>query len=206
MNMQSEQTRAWGGEFGDQYAKRSPGSVEANVEFFKRALPAREWSGRGEIKTVIEFGAGVGSNLKALKQLLPHADLAAVEINEQAARSLEGFCRTVSHGSMLDCTTTETYDLAFTKGLLIHIPIFDLKRAYEVLYRASRKYILLAEYYSPKRTEIEYRGMPAMAWKDDFAGHMLDTYPDLKLVEYGFVSRRDQYPQDDLNFWLMEKP
>lgn len=203
MNQQSE---AWAGSFGDQYANRSPGNVEANVEFFKRALPTREWSGRGEIKTVIEFGAGVGSNLLALKQILPHADMAAVEINEQAVRNLEGFCRTVSHGSMLDCTTTEAYDLAFTKGVLIHIPPAELDRAYEVLYKASSRYILIAEYFAPKITEIEYRGRMGLLWKGPHAYDMLDTYHDLKLVDYGFVSSRDQFPQDDLNFWLMEKP
>jgi hypothetical protein len=35
---------------------------------------------------------------------------------------------------------------------------------------------------------------------------MLDRFPDLSLVEYGFVYHRDPFPQDDLTWFLLEKP
>jgi spore coat polysaccharide biosynthesis protein SpsF len=35
---------------------------------------------------------------------------------------------------------------------------------------------------------------------------MLDAFPDLKLLDYGFVYRRDPaHPQDDVTWFLMEK-
>ena len=35
---------------------------------------------------------------------------------------------------------------------------------------------------------------------------MLDAFPDLRLIDYGFVYHRDpNFPQDDLNWFLMEK-
>lgn len=201
MNTQAE---AWAGEFGDRYAARSPGSVEANIEFFKRALPAREWSGRGEIKTVIEFGAGVGSNLEALHRLMPDTILSGVEINAESARQAS-YWAGMTTGSMLDWDATIPYDLSMTKGVLIHIPPADLPRAYTVLYESSCRYILIAEYYAPKSTMIPYRGKDDMLWKRDFAGEMMDKYPDLKLSDYGFVYHRDPYPQDDLNWFLLQK-
>jgi hypothetical protein len=43
-------------------------------------------------------------------------------------------------------------------------------------------------------------------YKRDFAGEMLDRYPDLQLVDYGFSYHRDQnFPQDDANWFLLEK-
>jgi len=44
-------------------------------------------------------------------------------------------------------------------------------------------------------------------FKRDFAGEMLDRYPALKLLDYGFVYRRDPlFPQDDMTWFLLEKP
>jgi len=35
---------------------------------------------------------------------------------------------------------------------------------------------------------------------------MMDTYPDLKLVDYGFIYHRDtQFPADDLTWFLLKK-
>lgn len=203
----NQQAQMWAGDFGDEYAKRSPGSVPNNRVFFLKALGAQIVS--GQINSVIEFGAGVGSNLLALRERLPKAHIAAVEINPHA---MEGLIATqaaneMHQSSMLDWInpTPGQYDLAFTKGVLIHIPEDDLPRAYAALHAASRRYILIAEYYAPKRTEIEYRGRRDMLWKDDFAGAMLYRYEDLKLVNYGFVYHLDEHPQDDLNWFLLEK-
>lgn len=35
---------------------------------------------------------------------------------------------------------------------------------------------------------------------------MMDMFPDLKLIDYGFAYRRDSvFPMDDLNWFLLEK-
>ncbi|NDB35890.1 MAG: pseudaminic acid biosynthesis-associated methylase, partial [Flavobacteriia bacterium] len=42
--------------------------------------------------------------------------------------------------------------------------------------------------------------------KRDFAGELLDTFPDLRLVDYGFAYKRDtSFPQDDITWFLLEK-
>ena len=191
----------WAGQFGNDYAKRSPGDVQANEVFFARILAAMN----ADPISAIEFGCGVGNNLRALRTLLPDIALRGVEINESAAILARQVTPLITIGSMLVHEAIISWELAFTKGVLIHIPPVDLPRAYEVLYRASRKYIMVAEYYAPKPTEIEYRGRRDMLWKGPHAYDMLDRYQDLKLLDYGFVSSRDPYPQDDLNWWILEK-
>ena len=197
----NEQAQVWGGSFGEEYSRRSPGDVEANAVMFARVLGAME----SDPKEVIEFGAGMGANLLALRELVPQAHLMGVELNGYALKNLRKEFPESYGGSMLSFIGNAEWDFAFTKGVLIHIHPDNLPRAYEVLYKASRRYIMVAEYFSPRLEEIEYRGRRDMLWKGPHAYDMLDRYKDLRLVEYGFVSKRDKYPQDDLTWWLCEK-
>ncbi|MNY71976.1 hypothetical protein D3C86_2104270 [compost metagenome] len=74
------------------------------------------------------------------------------------------------------------------------------------MYQASSRYLLVAEYYNPKPVEISYRGHEGKLFKRDFAGEILDKYPDLVLLDYGFTYHRDMnFPQDDVTWFLMEK-
>ena len=74
------------------------------------------------------------------------------------------------------------------------------------MYAASRRYICLIEYYNPTPVEVPYRGEREKLFKRDFAGELLDTYPDLRLCAYGFQYHRDSnFPMDDVNWFLLEK-
>ena len=89
---------------------------------------------------------------------------------------------------------------------MIHINPDELQNAYEKLYNSSNKYILVAEYYNQTPVMIEYRGNKERLFKRDFAGEILDKYPDLKLVDYGFFYNRDNnFKMDDISWFLMEK-
>lgn len=89
---------------------------------------------------------------------------------------------------------------------MIHQNAELLPNAYDVLYNSSRRYILLCEYYNPVPVEIDWRGNKGMMFKRDFAGEMLAKYPDLLLIDYGFIYHRDyNFPQDDFNWFLLEK-
>ena len=69
----------------------------------------------------------------------------------------------------------------------------------------SKRYILIAEYYSPQPSKIVYRGNKNKLFKRDFAGELIDEYK-LNLVDYGFFYNRDNLtPQDDINWFLLEK-
>jgi spore coat polysaccharide biosynthesis protein SpsF len=90
--------------------------------------------------------------------------------------------------------------------VLIHINPDRLQDVYDLLYKTSRRYICLAEYYNPTPVKVDYRGHKNKLFKRDFAGEMLDRFKDLELLDYGFVYHRDNnFPQDDLNWFLLRK-
>lgn len=200
----TEQERFWQGEFGDQYVDRNDGELPVAwaTAFFAQAL-----RNAGRLGSVLELGTNRGLNLQALARLLPRAQLHGVELNAKACEIANSL--NVAHvwqGSLFDYPVSQTVDLSFTKGVLIHLPPELLPQAYAKLYQASQRYVLIAEYYSPAPVEVSYRGHTGKLFKRDFAGEMLDTYADLHLLDYGFVYRRDaNFPADDLNWFLLEK-
>ena len=169
--------------------------------------------GTQKIDSICELGANIGLNLIAIHRLLPKAVLTGVEINQKAAERLatlpylNAICSSIYEAPF--CCPGEDllqYDFVFTKGVLIHQNPDFLSQAYKILYQASRRYIMICEYYNPSPMEVEYRGNRSVLFKRDFAGELLDRYPDLVLVDYGFVYHRDtHFPGDDFTWFLMEK-
>lgn len=205
MPFKTEQEAFWAGEFGVDYIGRNGGDelLASNLDFFAKALR----QARG-LASCIEFGANIGMNLRALKLLHPAQQQFAIEINPQAARQLTEFIPpgNVSQQSILDYSPARTFDLTLIKGVLIHINPDVLPTVYDKLHAATGKYLLVAEYYNPAPVAISYRGHADRLFKRDFAGEIMDRYPDLTLVDYGFAYRRDpNFPQDDINWFLMER-
>jgi len=205
MTYETEQEVFWNGQFGDEYTDRNRGShwVASNTALFARVL--RQTVG---IRSVNELGANIGLNLMALEKLLPGVELAGVEINRKAADELTTNlpAATVFRQTLLDFQPQRSWDLVFTKGVLIHINPEMLPVVYDLLYRCSVRYILLSEYYNPTPVEVAYRGHSKKLFKRDFAGEMLDRFTDLQLLDYGFVYHRDNnFRQDDMTWFLLEK-
>lgn len=81
-----------------------------------------------------------------------------------------------------------------------------LDKVYEKLYQASKRFIFIGEYFNPSPVTIPYRGHNDRLWKRDFAGEILEKYPNLSLVDYGFSYKKDPaFSQDNINWFLMEK-
>lgn len=205
MTFKTEQEAFWAGEFGTEYIRRNQGDVllASNLDFFSKALRAVR-----KIRTCIEFGANIGMNLKALKLLHPAQEQYGIEINADAARQLARLIEPshVFHSPILDFDAQQTWDLVLIKGVLIHINPDTLPKVYDKLVTASGRYLLIAEYYNPAPVAIPYRGHTDRLFKRDFAGEIMDAYPQMKLVDYGFSYRRDpNFPQDDITWFLLEK-
>lgn len=205
MTYKTEQEAFWAGEFGNEYIGRNTGDqlLAYNLGFFARAM--RQAQG---VLSVIEFGANIGMNLKALRLLYPQQQQFGVEINDQAAFELAQTIPAINvfKQSILDFVPARTWDLVLIKTVLIHINPEHLPQVYEALYTSSSRYILIAEYYNPQPVEVSYRGHTQRLFKRDFAGEMLDAYPDLRLLDYSFVYRHDPVmPQDDITWFLLEK-
>jgi pseudaminic acid biosynthesis-associated methylase len=201
---ETEQERFWAGEFGDAYMARNRGP---ELLAAKLALLAKILSSAGPVRSVIELGANVGLNLEAFHKLLPAAELSAVEINHKAAAELRRFEWFKTYETSVFAFEPEApADLVLTSGLLIHIHPQKLAEVYRTIYAASRRYICLIEYYNPTPVEVPYRGQREKLFKRDFAGELLDGYPDLRLCAYGFQYHRDyNFPIDDATWFLMEK-
>lgn len=205
MKYQTEQEEFWAGSFGDEYISRNKSTqlVASNLNFFSRVLKQV-----GKPESLIEFGANVGMNLKAIQLLYPEIRLHAIEINEKAASELADVIGSsnVHNKSIFDFSTEEKYEVVLIKGVLIHINPDMLQQVYQKLYDTSRKFILISEYYNPTPVSVNYRGHNDRLFKRDFAGEMLTKFKDLTLVDYGFVYRKDPaFPQDDTTWFLLKK-
>ncbi|MCL2216609.1 MAG: hypothetical protein FWB91_06255 [Defluviitaleaceae bacterium] len=206
----TEQEAFWHGQFGDDYVARNKSQelLSSKVALFAKIL------GRAKVvNSAIEFGSNIGLNLFAVKTLLPNCEVSSIEINEKAAGELKeryshayGEDIRVYNQSILEWDVDYQRELSIISGVLIHINPDELKAVYKKLYDASTKYISICEYYNPTPVEVTYRGHEGKLFKRDWAGEILDMYPDLRLVDYGFVYHRDNiFPQDDATWFLLEK-
>jgi spore coat polysaccharide biosynthesis protein SpsF len=205
MTYKTEQEAFWAGAFGDDYIgrNRAPELLASNLAFFSRALQRVRAPA-----SCIEFGANVGMNLAALRLLYPSLEQHAIEINAKAADELEKVLPAVQvyRQSILEFAPSRQWDLVLIKGVLIHIDPQWADAAYKALHAATGRYLLVAEYYNPVPVAIDYRGHSNRLFKRDFCGEIMDRYPDLRLVDYGFAYRRDpSFPQDDITWFLLEK-
>jgi spore coat polysaccharide biosynthesis protein SpsF len=205
MNFKTEQEQFWAGIFGSDYIERNKSAeyLASNLNFFSKALQRV-----GQPASIIEFGANIGMNLRAIQLLFPSIQTKAIEINPTAAAELKAWMgeENVFEGSIFDFNQSQPSDVALIKGVLIHINPDMLQTVYEKLYAASSKYILICEYYNPSPVTIPYRGHTDRLFKRDFAGEMLEKYSDLQLIDYGFAYKRDPaFPQDDVTWFLLSK-
>jgi pseudaminic acid biosynthesis-associated methylase len=200
----TDQEGFWAGLFGDEYTKRNSETkwIASNTAFFSRILSRAK-----KITSVLELGANRGLNLQALKTILPAASFSAVEINPVAVHELEKLqFINVFHQSISKFNPPEFYDLVLIKGVLIHINPNQLSKVYQVIKKSAGRYICIAEYYNPTPITVDYRGHKNRLFKRDFAGEIMNKFPDLKLVDYGFAWHRDpNFPQDDLTWFMLEK-
>lgn len=197
------QSEFWSGKDGDNYISRnvSDSLHAANLKFFSDIFTSM-----GEVpSSVLELGANVGMNFKAISALAPEAALTGVEVNETAAKRLGEAGFNAIQTSIEDFETSESFDLTMTKGVLIHLNPESLPATYAKLYNCSKRWIVIGEYYSPSPVGVEYRGQRDLLFKRDFAGEMLDKYPDLSLHSYGFAYHRGPFAQDDINWFVLRK-
>ena len=201
----TDQEQFWAGDFGDHYVDRNKSDqfLASNLNFFSDALKSTN-----SLENCIEFGANIGMNIKALKQLFPQLSFHAVEINKKASKLLGEVIpeENIFQQSILNFDSEEKWDLAIVKGVLIHINPQMLDKIYEILYKATKKYLLIGEYYSRKPENLSYRGFENKLYKRDFAGEIMDKFSNLELIDYGFLYHRDHnFPQDDITWFLLQK-
>jgi pseudaminic acid biosynthesis-associated methylase len=199
---------AWAGNFGSEYTERNSASADA------LRGRARMWAAMGKAfhddppKTALEVGCNLGLNLRVLPGLFD-MELSAIEPNDAARervlkdkvlppeRLFAGF------GDKIPLADGAV-ELAFTTGVLIHVHPDHLPATVDEICRVSSKYVLCAEYFSPRAETLTYRGNEGLLFRNDFGGVYMDRHPELKLVDYGFFWKRAT-GLDDATWWLFRK-
>lgn len=195
----------WKGDFGDEYTDRNccgEKMIACRVGNLAKCLSRADY-----ITSSLELGSNIGYNEIALQRLYPDIVMDVVEINKKAAEQCAKIKNVNVHNtSIYDLILEKTFDLTLVNGVLIYMDIERLQEVYENLYYYSKKYILIIEYYNPVPVDVVYRGHRGQMCKRDFAGEMLKKYPDLDLLDYGFIYHQDKaFPMDDFNWFLLQK-
>jgi len=210
LNFVTAEESFWAGSFGSEYIERNKSEelFASNVSFFKEVL-----KNTSDLENILEFGSNIGMNLKAISREYPDAKLSAVEINSDAVNYLKDILpeERIFHQSILEFKPQKTYDLVFTKGVLIHINPKELTNVYQKMYDSSHKYILMCEYYDSNPSSLSYRGFSEKLYKRDFAGEILNKFSDLRLLDYGFAYhmsaelKPNNFIKNDITFFLLQK-
>jgi spore coat polysaccharide biosynthesis protein SpsF len=185
----------WAGEFGNEYTKRNRVNWKDRVPFWEHIIEVTQAT------SFLEVGTNAGWNLQAIRSLDKEFAMTGVDVNEEALREAQD--------AGLDVEVLLGYDvakffgagsceLAFTSGVLIHIPQEELIQTMTAIRDVSSQYVLAVEYDSPEDQEIDYRGHSGKLWKRPW-GKLYQAL-GLSLVEtgpaQGFV---------DCHYWLLEK-
>ncbi|HEY7314144.1 MAG TPA: pseudaminic acid biosynthesis-associated methylase [Gemmataceae bacterium] len=197
--MQS-QLDIWKGDFGQAYTDRN------HLDWRVRVLAFRQMLGEIKPRRVLEVGCNRGHNLVALREVLGReAELVGVEPNPYALELAQGTgAATVVPGDIY-CLPFEdgAFDLVFTAGVLIHVPLATLAAALGELHRCSRKFLLAIEYAAAEETPLSYRGHDHLLWKRNFLKHYRDQFPCLRVVGQGHWG--EEHGFDHTNWWLLDK-
>lgn len=147
---------------------------------------------------ILEVGCNIGTQLVCL-QKMGFINLYGIELQSYAVELSKINTNRINiiQGNALDIPFKDKYfDLVFTSGVLIHIGEQSLPDVMREIYRCSSKYIFGFEYYSEKRTEIDYRGNKDLLWKDNFPRFYADIFPELKIVRVKLYKYLDNNNQD----------
>jgi len=211
----TEAATLWRGGFGDAYTERNSGSsmIAARRDLWAKIMPHVDppWSAYtrfGATGSILEVGANIGINLRALRGLT-EAEFFGLEPNVAARQTLidDGVVPVtnvvgglVSNIHLPD----EAMDMVFTSGVLIHTPPDELLAACSEIYRVARQTVVSIEYFSADPETKPYRGQHGALWKRDFGAFWMDNF-DLSLMGYGFAWKRDT-GLDNLTWWAFRKP
>lgn len=177
----------WGAQFGDDYTERNP--VSGDRSGFWQDLCSTY-----EISSVLEVGCGSGPNLTGWR--IPN--VVGVDVNRKALEQVPDHVNAyVAEATKLPFASN-IFDLAFTFGVLVHIPPDELQKAMREIIRVSRRYVFAGEYLGDD--EVDYRG--GVLWRRDYGGLYQDM--GLTLVEQGLLEGTP-WDRGEVHWWLLSE-
>ena len=134
----------------------------------------------------LELGCGAGRNLAALRSRDQEITLAGIEINEPAAaiaRSTSGAMVTANNLYDLSAFATDSFDVVFTSGVLMHIPHDRAKTVVSEMHRIASRAVVHFELDGPSHGFDFHR----------YPRNYTDLYKTLGIRQ----SRYDVFPHND---------
>lgn len=194
----------WKGEGGRAYTERNRVDFNARVPFWQHILD------HANANSFLEVGCNAGWNLEALKKLRPEAIMSGIDLNKDSLDEAYGKGFDVWEGSGVDLFTMADSDgnvlfpagcceMAFTCGVLIHVPPDELKQVMAAIRDVSSQYVVAVEYEDTVTRAIEYQGQEGLLWARPY-GKLYEEL-GLSLIETG---KAEGWP-DGTTYWLLEK-
>jgi pseudaminic acid biosynthesis-associated methylase len=191
----------WAGDFGDKYIERNAAAAEGRRPFWEAQHQ------RLGFASALEVGCNIGGNLRWLTELLGPEHIAAVDVNTHALdvvrSTFPGVDARLAKARELPFAD-RSFDLVFTTGVLIHQPPDELPTVMDEIVRCSRRYVLCGEYRADGLEEVPYRGQTAALFRNDYGRLYQERFPDLKLLDEGFLPRSEGV-WDDVTYWVFER-
>lgn len=183
MNMQQEW---WAGDQGTAYIKRNWVDWQARIPFWTKII------NQTGARSVYELGCNCAWNLSAIRRAFPDVTCYGHDVNNNALQ--------IATDAGFKVGRPHRADLAFTAGVLIHVPTVDLDDTMRDVIEASHRYVLAVEYDAKEPEEVMYRGEGGLLWRRPY-GEMYEEL-GLRLIESGAAP----HPAfDHCTYWLLEK-
>lgn len=203
----NETTEFWKGDFGNDYTKRNRVNWRARIPFWDRIVQITG------IRSAFEVGANAGWNLSAIKHAISgyNVNVAGSDLNHEAVLQARytglqvhqtGPFGDFTGAAAIDCDSN-SIELVFTSGVLIHIPPDELPLMMQAIVDASCDYVLAIEYDAEVEEEVEYRGHTGKLWKRPY-GKLYEAM-GLTLVETGILGAQDGFDPNGVTYWLLRK-
>lgn len=216
----NEQQKLWSSEFGDQYQERNKLTDEeigVRKNLWENVLRTIYMNSGYVPQSILEIGAGQGPNLVALKQIYDNMYTEAIKIKPQEKKEIPLWATEINQKAqeqlkenvpgvhILDKLNgiQNVADLVFTYGVLIHTHPAHLKALMDDIYKASKRFIVCAEYFAPESRMIEYHGTSNSLWLDDYGSKWINNYP-LRVIGYAFLWK-PQTKCDNITLFMLEK-
>lgn len=195
--MSTAQEEFWRTDFGRDYTARNRPNWKARVPFWRDIIA------KTEARAILEVGANIGTNMKAMRAVDPSLCIWGCDINQTALQEGSDAGLSIVDASVFDLAREfhgGNFDLTCSVGVLIHIAPAEIERAMQAIIAASKRYVLAVEYAAETEEEVEYRGHAERLWRRPF-GQM---YQDLGLrLVYEGEAPADAF--DRCTAWILER-
>lgn len=182
----------WASEFGRTYTDRNDlRPLEADKLYYENygvtrtQLNEEFLSGLPLSTSMLEVGCNLGVQLQLLKKH-GYERLNGIDISFYALSLLRSRLYDVNllrSSAICIPFKTNSFDLVYSSGVLIHINPRELNTVLDEIYRCSKRYVWCFEYYADEETEVEYRDKKGLMWKTDFLRKFTERFNDLSIIK-----------------------